>query len=178
MYSEKLIKKVEKYVKRSSCSCDECKAMCRKAPCVGSPTWTVEAIKKYGKDKFASTEDAAMTGTGLFHGNIYLVAPRFENGKCIFLDENDLCTIHDDQPEEGAYAHHEIPERLIQDVKEKGLGKVADSIIEVAVRKEWCNPENEKEIMECFRLIDFEFPKMLLYLQFLEPLLTGGHQND
>lgn len=166
MYSKKLIEKVEKYVKRSSCSCDECKAMCRKAPCIGSPTWTIEAIKKYGKDKFASTEDASMTGM-LFHDNIYLVAPKFENGKCIFLDENGLCTIHDDQPEEGSYAHHEVPEALINDVKKQGLHKVADSIIEIAVRKEWCNPENEKEIRECFRLIDSEIPSLLLYLQFL-----------
>lgn len=168
MYSRRLVEKVEKYVKRSSCSCDECKAMCRKAPCIGSPIWTVEAIKKYGKDKFASTEDASMKGIGLFYDSIYLVAPKFENGKCIFLDENDLCTIHDDQPEEGAYAHHKVPERLIQDVKEQGLEKVADSIIEVAVRKEWCDPENEKEIRECFRLIGFEIPKLLLCLQLLE----------
>lgn len=169
MYNKKLIEKVEKYVKRSSCSCDTCKAMCKKAPCIGSPTWTLEAIKKYGKDKFALTEDAAMTKFGLFNDNIYLVAPNFENGKCIFLDNNGMCTIHDDQPEEGAYANHEVPEALINAVKEQGIHKVADSIIEVAVRKEWCNPENEEEIRECFRLMDFEIPNLVLYLQFLEP---------
>ena len=153
MEDRKLVKKIEKYFKRTSCDCEKCKDMCRRTPCIGSPAWAKDAIKKYGAGKFAITSDAALDVIDLVRGEIFLVAPLMEYNGCSFLDKDGMCTIHDDQPEEGRYSYHKPPEEVEALWIAGEHMAIIPSFPEVASRTSWCDKENKDDIVECFMLM-------------------------
>lgn len=153
MEDGKLVKKIEKYFKRTSCDCEKCKAMCRKVPCIGSPAWAKDAIKKYGAGKFAITSDAALDVLDLVKGEIFLVAPLMVENGCPFLDNDGLCMIHDDQPEEGRYSYHEPPKEIEELWQAEGNSAIVQYFPEVATRASWCDENNKEDILECFMLM-------------------------
>jgi hypothetical protein len=90
-----------------SCSCKACKGMCKKTPCLGTPSDILKIIEAGYKKEIASTYWAA----GVVHGQgpIEMFQPfQNKNGRCVFLDCNDLCKLHDKglKPIEGRLASH------------------------------------------------------------------------
>ena len=86
----------------ASCSCKECKDMCRHRPCYGTPAEIWKIVKAgYGsslmvdwweKDKnLPYIEIICPAITGSAQG----MAPRWPVGRCVFHDIDDLCILHD-----------------------------------------------------------------------------------
>ena len=97
-----------KNIKETSCSCDKCKNMCRTAPCLGTPEDIIKICEAGFQGKIALTGWATGLVMGVYHKPITMLQAKFENGKCSFLDDNDLCILHDLglKPTEGKLAHH------------------------------------------------------------------------
>ena len=90
---------------RTKCACSRCVACCKRQPAaIVLEDW--ERIKKKlltddegMRKKFWASPGAlvkdTLTGETRRIGSI---TPRYSHGKCIFLDENDRCRIHDVAP--------------------------------------------------------------------------------
>ena len=94
---------------RTTCACDRCRACCKRQPGAfahGEIERLVEHIaekQKCGRElafQFVKAQVWASPGalvkdtsTGRTH-RIGSITPRFKRGRCVFLDENERCTIH------------------------------------------------------------------------------------
>jgi Fe-S-cluster containining protein len=86
---------------RTTCACERCKACCKKQP--GSlAAGDFERIARHlqispdeAKKYFWASPGALVrdTSTGRVH-RIGSITPRYRKGRCVFLDENDRCSIH------------------------------------------------------------------------------------
>lgn len=89
----------------SSCSCEVCTSLCKHSPCFPTP-WEAKNIIDAGhKDLLYPSLFFDITTSKQY----IAVAPKFENGACAFLDENDSCTLHAAglKPLEGRLATHD-----------------------------------------------------------------------
>ena len=88
---------LDKYT-TSVCSCDTCAQMCKDRPCWGTP----EDIKKIIDAGF---RERLMIDYWVASPNIYMLAPAivghengnapdYPEGRCTFLDANNLCELH------------------------------------------------------------------------------------
>lgn len=104
MESEEIIKQLTGY-EPTTCSCNTCKTMCKTAPCIGTPEEMIKIIEAGFVSKLIVTGYAA----GIKYGApaMDIIAPDFNNGRCAFLNENDLCELHDLKlkPAEGCFAN-------------------------------------------------------------------------
>lgn len=120
------------------CSCNKCKAMCKTAPCMGTPSEMIKLIEAGFVDKLQLTIDFACMRYGL--GPVEMIMPLFneEKQRCTFLNENDLCMLHDLKlkPSEGRLANcnldtalpgKEILPAFIHKIWESKSVKVAES---------------------------------------------------
>lgn len=94
------------------CACKECVGACKKRPCWGTP----QDIKKLMAAGLGGKlmEDYWVRSSH-DEGNIMIISPAIRGyeghgapfspfGRCVFLDKNDRCEIHDMKPTEGAEA--------------------------------------------------------------------------
>jgi hypothetical protein len=93
-------------LKTSECSCDVCKNMCRRTPCLPTPEDVVKLMAAGHKSKLRATIYA-----GPFTDvPVRLVAPHYDEERkaCAFLDDNNLCILHESglKPLEGKLANH------------------------------------------------------------------------
>ena len=94
---------------RSYCECNKCKAGCKSMPGMMSPEDVVQVATYCGQDpeddtlrfvEWAVEHYAASGGAtvimsnGTTRGIPAIVPQQHANGQCVFLDENDRCTIH------------------------------------------------------------------------------------
>jgi len=92
----------------NACSCPTCQKMCKTCPCLGTPEDILNIIIAGHGDKLAFT----LWGTGLISGEhdsiVEMIQPRMDKNGCAFLDDKNLCTLHDLglKPTEGKLANH------------------------------------------------------------------------
>lgn len=87
-----------------ACDCPECRAMCHKAPCIGTPEEMLRIAEAGYADKLCSTLYAPFVLLGV--PPVELVAPVWEKDRCAFLDACGHCKLHADglKPTEGRLA--------------------------------------------------------------------------
>ncbi len=106
--------------KENSCNCDICKNMCKTVPCLGTPK-DISLIFLAGLgNKLTKTGWAVGLIAGTHDHIINMIQPKFENGRCAFLNEKDLCQLHDLnlKPTEGKLSNHnnDVVEKLEETV--------------------------------------------------------------
>src|SRR5271154_3108739 len=74
----------------SACSCSACKNLCKQNPCFPTP-WEAKNIIDAGYKDYLDI--AFFLDIRTFKQYI-VVAPKFENQRCVFLDDEDLCKLH------------------------------------------------------------------------------------
>jgi hypothetical protein len=82
--------------KPSNCSCNKCKAMCKTAPCFGTPSDIALIFLAGHGHKLALTTWAGALKLGIM--KIYeMIQPKFDETtkRCVFLNKDDLCDLHD-----------------------------------------------------------------------------------
>lgn len=121
--------------KEISCTCDECKAMCRR-PCWPTPEEAQHLINAgYGsrlmQDYWCKKNGDIYILSPAVSGYENSFAPFWPTGKCTFQDDNGLCQLHDlgYKPLEGRKA-------LCKDRTPKKLHE--------KVAKMWDNPEAQE----------------------------------
>lgn len=108
----------EQLFTRTKCACEQCKACCKRQPGPLAPN-DFERIQKHlgASDEemrrlfWASPGCLVKTGLGETL-RVGTITPRYTKGRCVFLDENDRCKIHEVAPFGCAYfdthmSHHE-----------------------------------------------------------------------
>lgn len=104
-----------KTLPESQCACDECSAMCKRAPCWGTPE-EIQAIIDAGYgDRLMhqwwvgswSKGDTQMVQPAI-QGHEGGVSPFWPSGPCTFLTADNKCELHDKdlKPMEGRLAIH------------------------------------------------------------------------
>lgn len=94
-------------VKPTSCSCDQCKRMCRTL-CLGTPHDMIALIEAGYGDRLVPVTWVTGLLFGLTNKPVEMVQPRLEkNGWCTFY-KNGLCELHDKglKPTEGILSGH------------------------------------------------------------------------
>lgn len=101
-------------VKPSECSCNTCKNMCMTDPCIPTLEEAHRLVNEGYPNKLNFTILAAPVAINLIGHPVKLMAPKFINNRCVFLDESNLCQLHEKglKPIEGRFAHHEKPTDL------------------------------------------------------------------
>lgn len=144
---QKIIQKIQRKTLRliTECSCEECKSMCTKQVCLGTPQDILKLIKAGYKDKLKPT----LWMTAQFLGKLSTPVPMVqaiqdENG-CVFF-KNGLCELHGKnmKPLEGRLAHHSIgPDSFFFDVS-----------VSWNVAKEWLDISNLSVVLDVFAEMD------------------------
>lgn len=78
-----------------ACSCDKCKTMCKKQACIGTPEDMLRIAKAGFSDKLASSYWLVGLMNRTHSNAIEMIAPLMTPNGCSFLDENNLCMLHD-----------------------------------------------------------------------------------
>jgi hypothetical protein len=119
--------------KDKACACDTCKNMCKIQPCIGTPKDIAKLVLAGYGDKMAKTTwmVGVLTGTTAVPTDMYQIMANDDNS-CPFLDENDLCKLHDVdlKPTEGRLSHHDDAETFSGDFRDTINYKVAMSWID------------------------------------------------
>ena len=111
----------------TACSCSECQAMCQRRPCWPTPADARRLIEAGYADSlmldWCFDRDQSKTVcllTPAIQGRESGEAPAHPSGKCTFLDEQNLCRVHDLdlKPTEGqlALCHDRTPEGLHEQI--------------------------------------------------------------
>lgn len=92
----------------NACACDRCVNMCKTAPCIGTPQDMMNIIEAGFVDRVELVHMMAGVNYGL--PPVDLIAPKFNNDRCTFLDANDRCELHalGLKPTEGKLANHGV----------------------------------------------------------------------
>jgi hypothetical protein len=133
------------------CSCNECKEMCLRHPCWGTPKEMLKLIELgYGRrlmmdyyfdtsGKFGRKETQINIITPALVGYEGSVAPFGKNNRCTFLNSQNLCEIHNIKPIEGKIASHAC-ERP-KDGRHSSMSKLHLSIVNM-----WATHEGEQAV--------------------------------
>jgi hypothetical protein len=108
-------------MKESVCACDACKKMCRTQPCIGTPDDIIKIVEAGYQDKLKPSIWMTGMATRTYHRPVHMLQPKsLEDGSCAFLDENNLCTLHDLRlkPTEGKQSLHSDRLKSIDEFKE------------------------------------------------------------
>jgi len=94
-----------------SCTCSQCKDMCRQTPCIGTPQDILKLVNAGFVDKLEPTIlDSIASQNNL--PDIFMVQPKFDEqrGCCSFFTDDALCSLHDLElkPTEGKLATHNV----------------------------------------------------------------------
>jgi Fe-S-cluster containining protein len=114
--------KLQHDFERSTCACEHCVACCKRQPgslidgdferivefTAKKQNWSFEvALEWVKKHLWASPGALVMTQDGLHR--VGSITPQMRKGKCVFLDDNDRCTIHAVSPFGCAYYSTHMP---------------------------------------------------------------------
>lgn len=97
-------------MEETACACDTCKNMCKKQPCIGTPDDILKIIEAGHAKNLAQSTWMVGLLSGDVDKPVHMIQPlALEDGSCAFLDDNDLCTLHDLdlKPTEGKLSHHD-----------------------------------------------------------------------
>ena len=111
----------------TSCSCSECQAMCQRRPCWPTPADAQRLIEAGYADSLMldwcfdrEQSKTICLLTPAIHGREAGEAPAHPSGPCTFLDEQNLCRLHDLnlKPTEGqlALCHDRTPAGLHEQI--------------------------------------------------------------
>lgn len=154
-YNRNVINDVEKYWKPSECSCDKCKAMCKRCPCLSTPEDVLRIIKALGRDaldKFKKTENMFYMTRKLCQFPLLMIQAENTEFGCIFL-KGGKCEIHTIKPTEGIYSKGCHNEYIgIDDKKKLYAMMLCDSNIRTALS--WCT--RDPLIGDLFRVFGAE----------------------
>lgn len=138
-----------------SCNYRECKQMCQRTPCLGTPQDILALINAGYVDKLCYTVWAAGMALGHITEPIAMVQikakGKIQDGECVFFNDGK-CDLHDSglKPTEGKLSHHEHSMKEL--LKENNL------TYQVAI--EWCKEENYDVILEIVeKIMDHKFKK-------------------
>lgn len=110
---QEIIKRLNRYVGKTECSCETCRSACMRVPCIGTP-WDILRImesSEKNKEKVSMTINAAPWENGITDSPVIMVAPETnKDGSCVFLKDG-MCSIHEIKPIEGKYSYHELTEK-------------------------------------------------------------------
>lgn len=121
-------------MEETACTCDTCKSMCLKQPCLGTPEDIAKLFEAGHNSKLARSVWMVGLVTGTVDRPIDMIQPLAdETGKCSFLDDNGLCTLHDSglKPTEGKLSHHTDGENFTGDFRDTINYKVAMSWVDI-----------------------------------------------
>lgn len=92
----------------NECSCPTCQKMCKKCPCLGTPEDILKIIMAGYGDKLSRTSWGTGIASGEHDSIVEMIQPRMDKDGCAFLDNKNLCTLHDLglKPTEGKLANH------------------------------------------------------------------------
>ena len=113
-------------MQESVCACDKCKKMCLTQPCLGTPDDIYKIIAAGHSSKLSLSYWLTGMVTDSFDRPVQMIQPKaLEDGSCAFLDDQNLCTLHDLglKPTEGKVAIHS--EKPVNDFKQTINYKVA-----------------------------------------------------
>ena len=109
------------------CDCKICKAACKNRVCWGTPE-EIQLLIDAGFGKSLMVDWWEVFGDE----NIEIVAPAIVDhegcvcpdsprGRCTFLNEADLCILHDKglKPTEGCLSHHDMPNEAVYELHRK-----------------------------------------------------------
>lgn len=117
----------------TACSCNTCKNMCKIQPCIGTPEDIAKLVLAGHGGKMAKTTwmVGMLTGTTSAPIDMYQIMAN-EDNSCPFLDENNLCELHDAglKPTEGRLSHHTDAETFTGDFMDTINYKVAVSWVD------------------------------------------------
>ena len=117
----------------TACACDTCKNMCKIQPCIGTPEDIAKLVLAGHGSKMAKTTwmVGMLTGTTSAPIDMYQIMAN-EDNSCPFLDENNLCELHDAglKPTEGRLSHHTDVETFTGDFMDTVNYKVAVSWVD------------------------------------------------
>lgn len=119
----------------SECSCGQCRAMCRRTICLGTPADILELVH-HGH---AGDLQATLWAVADIHHPIPMVQLRATAFGCVKLDHG-RCTIHAYKPTEGALASHTFRHSLA-------------SAPSFAVALTWLSPRNRKLVAHLLRIV-------------------------
>ena len=108
-------------MQESVCACDACKKMCKTQPCIGTPEDIYKIVDAGFGEKLCPTTWLTGMATGTYHRPVRMLQPKaLEDGSCAFLDENNMCTLHDLglKPTEGRQSLHSDRLKSIKEFKE------------------------------------------------------------
>ena len=146
MSREEIFDRIAKQIGKqpTSCSCEKCKQMCQRTPCLGTPQDILALIDAGYADKVCYTLWVAGIALGHISYPIPMIQIRSINndkkdGCCIFFQDGK-CELHDKglKPTEGRLSQHEVSSKELQ--KEYNLS--------YQTAKEWMNEENMEVIQE------------------------------
>src|SRR3990167_2943378 len=114
---------MDKKYKQVTCSCKTCQEMCKERPCWPTPQESKKLIKNGFAKKLMYDYWAAIGGEDIGIISPAIVgyegskAPFWPVGRCVFLDENGLCELHDLglKPFEGRMADCKNPTKNLHE---------------------------------------------------------------
>ncbi len=81
------------------CDCFECREMCMRAPCIGTPEEIYRLLLRGEHNNLELLWQKYIRG--------FVIAPRFINNQCVYYDEKIGCKIHSYKLSEGRIGIHE-----------------------------------------------------------------------
>lgn len=126
-------------IKETECTCHDCKMMCKQQVCFPTPDDVIKLVEAgYGEKLHLSvvahyrSQLEAVIAIGKFGSDfskinlvpVIIQQRKKENGSCIFLDENELCQLHNLglKPTEGKLAiHNDFNSNLRYEIEELWL---------------------------------------------------------
>lgn len=125
----------------TACACEECQAMCQRRPCWPTPADVQHLIAAGYADRLMldwwfdrEQNKTIYILTPAIAGRESSEAPAHPSGPCTFLDENNLCRLHDLdlKPTEGqlALCHNRTPDGLHEQIGQTWNGDVGRALID------------------------------------------------
>lgn len=111
MNREQVFQKIQKKIGRMSvsCSCEQCRKMCERTPCMGTPHDILALIDAGYIDQLCYTEWAAGIVLGFTKTTIPMIQIKYYKGACVFYHDGK-CDLHESglKPTEGKLSHHDV----------------------------------------------------------------------
>lgn len=144
--------------KRTNCDCQEDISACKKQPGYLIPKDIIAITYRLLTQGRIETPEQAIqffrAGKGALVGNsitghtwrIHTITPKMENGRCVFLDDKDRCTIHDVAPFGCAFFDYHMSKEEGQQRSAWGLRDVQNDKPYQALRQHL--EQRDKSIIE------------------------------
>jgi len=135
-----------------SCQCESCKSACKSRPCWPTPDDAKKLIKAgfgyalmldWWADEDENPDHIIYLLCPAVVGYAKAQSPFIPEGRCVFLDENDLCLLHDLglKPYEGRRSNHDESQEVRGD-RHEAIATGWDNEDALNLVKAWCKEFN------------------------------------